>query len=238
MKQETCKADVINAPLPEDTPTYKALPNEAIISHVDKTIQDRGYEIVSENYKSNKYLDYTVGNITIATSDEKMSMNLSWTNSYNKTKKFGIATGVKVHHCDNLDFSSFKSLRKHTKNVWDDFEEMVATAVDDVESSFNQIKIDHEQMVNTPLDHEKIPEILGKMFYEEEIIRSTQLNTLTANLKEKKLWGTESIFDLHMHTTDALKSTHPKEMVEKHMKAHDFAMKYVNQKEYEMALQI
>lgn len=231
MDKHTTKSQIINAPVPESTKSYTAIPNEAIIDAIGEALDQKGFRILAENYQASLNCQESVGNITIDGGDDSLLMNMSWVNSYNKSKRFSIANGVTVHKCANHDFSHFRTMRKHSRNIWNDFDEMIRSAIGNIEVSFQEIKADYQRLAQTPLHKDEIPELLGKLFYEQELITSSQLNKLTANMKEQELWGLDNLHDFYMHTTDALKSTHPRDLVENHTQAHQFIMGYVDQED-------
>jgi hypothetical protein len=224
MDKRTNKNEVIAAPIPEDTKSYKAIPNRQIIETLEESLADEGYRIYDEYYEASKHFNHTVGKVTIDNGNEDMMMNLSWINSYNKTKRFAVALGARVNKCDNLDFSHFREMRKHTKYVWEDFYSIINSSVANISNAFDQIAADYKTMKDVPLYNDKVPELIGQLFHEQEIITANQVSDLSKNVKFQNKWNCDTMHDFFMHTTDALKSTHPSDMVGKHMDAHKFMM--------------
>jgi hypothetical protein len=62
------------------------------------------------------------------------------------------------------------------------------------------------------------------MFLDAEVINSTQLNTISRELKLPTFdyQSKDSLWELYQHTTFAMKEEHPRLWIDNHIAAHDF----------------
>ena len=114
------KQQLINAPLPESTRTYKRIKNEELIDLTLESIYGAGFTLESERYTMAREGNISNGMYTIRNvADSEMQLQLAWQNSYNRQVSLKFALGIRVFICSNGavsgDMGSFK--RKHTGDV-------------------------------------------------------------------------------------------------------------------------
>lgn len=224
MKHIVSKQAVIEKEVPQSTDSYQAVPNKTVINTLSKKLHNNGYQIYDEFYKADRNLNSVFGNLFIKGGNTEMGYNLSWVNSYNKSRRFSIATGINVYLCDNLDFAEHKFMRKHTANFWNDFDSLLDESIQKIEESFREIEHNYNRMKSYPLQDNQIGKLVGELFYNESLLTTEQLNRLKDNLVNRNLFGRDNYFDFFMHLTDSLKLSHPTQIIENHRSAHDFVM--------------
>lgn len=222
------KQEVLNAEVPQSTETYTAVPNEKVIEILEHILGYYGYEIKDEIYKTDKNRGIFFGNITLTDGNEEANYNLGWVNSYDKSRRFGIAIGAKVFACSNLDFCDLRLMRKHTKYFWHDFNTLINGAVISLTEKFNEVTESHKSMRKISINDDDIASLIGELFYKQKIIRSTQLNQLVTNLQTKKYFGKETLFDFYMHLTNALADSHPRIITDNYVKARNVIVSKIN----------
>ena len=129
--------------------------------------------------------------------------------------------------------------RKHTGEVWLDvmteFREVIKT-IDEEMFMITQAKLHLQQApLFNPVD--QVANMLGHMFYKEEIIGSVQLNIMKEELQHSKNFKTVddsrfTLWDFYNAGTQALKRSHPSDYIEDHAKLHTYMMKQVEEVEY------
>jgi hypothetical protein len=67
-------------------------------------------------------------------------------------------------------------------------------------------------------------ELLGRLFLEEELISTMQMNIIAKEIEAPTFdYGApNSVWELYQHTTYAMKETHPRMWISDHIKAHNF----------------
>lgn len=215
--------DVVNPNLvPEETDTYKPMPNDLLIERIRNVLFDNDYVITDEQYRMNRSETQLFGVFRIKGFDVDMWNQVAVVNSYDKQRALGIATGIGVEKCSNLAFSDFKSLRRHTKHMMKDFEEILQNMVESLDGLIDSKRETMDFLRGVPLRDDDVPHLLGEAYY-TDLINNTQLNIIKSNIK-----GGDYVFeannynDFYMHMTEALKKSHPRTIVEDHMKAEEW----------------
>ena len=217
--------DLQTIPLPEETPSYKP------VSHFDLALN---LADVAINLLHNHTLDSSQYGIardgkqmfgvhTFRNGNESMGLSIGFRNSYDKSMSVGIAVGASVFVCDNLALTGEVTvMRKHTTNVWHDLEELAITTIYRSKSNFHLIQEDAEAMKYDPVDDDRAYRQLG-LLYGRGIITPRQIPVV------KKEWLKPSYEDFYPRNqwsfynacTEALKSTPPTKIMEKHIGLHD-----------------
>ena len=163
------------------------------------------------------------GNLTISADHAEQDMNIGFRNSYDKTIQLGRVSGSRVIVCSNLMFAGdFKSVHMHRGDISKELDKVVADSVQRLEQIFKKNLKDSEKLKGKKMTKLDIAEMLGEMFLYEELIRTEQLNIIKSELKDKRLFSDETVWDLYNHTTEALKKAPVSRVIDDHLKVHDF----------------
>lgn len=218
--------------IPKETDTYKPMPNKYLIDSLTNRIQDEGFNINGRNFAMNRAGDSLFAVLSVESEISGYSTMIGAVNSYDKSRAVGVATGARVHLCNNLSFSNFKKLRRHTKNLFRDYDNILNQMVNSLKTDAVEVIEQNEELENIPLEDSAIPHLLGEMFYQEELINTTQLNLIKKNMKNGDyVFGKDNFFDFMMHCTEAMKKSHPRTIVQDHMAVEN----WVHQKAEEVA---
>jgi len=89
---------------------------------------------------------------------------------------------------------------------------------------FRNMQIEREAMKEYDISKRVRAELVGRMFIEEGIIASTQLNIIKGQIANPSFdYGASgSLWELYQHTTYSLKEVHPTQWLTSHIKAHRF----------------
>ena len=224
---KTTKSELVKVVVPEMTRSYKPVSHEQLIDLTLNSIQGAGFELEKEWYTSARDGQIATGHYTIKNvADDQMQLQIAWQNSMNKQVSLKFALGIHVFVCSNGscagDMGAFK--RKHTGDVQEftpkTIEEYIHTAGD----MFIQMQIQRDRMKEIQLSKRVQSELLGRMFAEENIIESTQLNIIKRELAKPTYdYGApNSMWELMQFTTFSAKDIHPSLWMRDHLAINKF----------------
>jgi hypothetical protein len=208
--------------VPDQTDTYTPLSNLEVIGEVRKQAGNMGYDITTERYLMNKKRSQFFGTFVLGNEDGGISSQIGICNSYDKTRSAIVAVGASVHRCFNLSFSTFKEFRKHTGEIGDDFENMVENAMGLVEDETDRIRDRYDLLKQVDLNNDNTSFLLGKLLYDLQLPVTLVNATKKSLLDDDYVFGDNTWFDFHMHVTQALKESHPRNLVEDHIATEEF----------------
>lgn len=235
-KTFACSKDyLIGIKTPRKTATYSPISHKNVIDFTLEQLDKANLKVVSESYSEAKFGKQANGFFRLAgIGDAEMGLELAWQNSYDKSMGLKWAIGGKVFICGNGmvsgDIGTFK--RKHTGDCLQDYAEIVKRYVGEAGDMFHKLVCEKESMKEIDITKRTCAELIGRMFIEEEIINSTQLNIIKRELDKPtydyKADGT--LWQLYNHCTVSLKEAHPQFYLPQHMDTHNFF-----KKEFELA---
>ncbi len=120
------------------------------------------------------------------------------------------------------DFGAFK--KKHVGEIQTFTPQAITDYIKSAEEAFKRIQVEREAMKQIEVDKRIISELIGRLYIEEELIQSTQLNIIQRELKKPTHnYGAEgSLWELYQFTTFSMKEIHPRLWMENHMDVHKF----------------
>ena len=124
--------------------------------------------------------------------------------------------------CVSGDFGAFK--KKHVGEIQTFTPQAITDYIKSAGEAFKRIQIEREAMKQIEVDKRVISELIGRLYIEEELIQSTQLNIIQRELKKPTHnYGAEgSLWELYQFTTFSMKEIHPRLWMENHMNVHKF----------------
>jgi hypothetical protein len=224
------KGLLINAELPQQTRTYKPISHQQLMDLTLESIYQAGFELDNETYSGARDGQIGNGKYTIKNvADSEMQLQIGWQNSYDKSLSLKFAIGTRIFICQNGcvsgDFGAFR--KKHVGSVQEFTPSAITEYIKRSGDVFQQMQRDREGMKQIEMTKRTSAEIIGRMFLEEEIIQSTQLNIIKREIDNPSFdYGASgSMWELYNHTTLAMKELHPSLWMNNHMKAHSFFVK-------------
>jgi len=224
---ETTESFLRAVDVPEETATYKPILHGDLIDLTRAGIKEAGFTIEKENYSAAADGKIANGRYTIANiRDGEMQIQIAWQNSYNKQITLKWAIGIHVFICGNGcvsgDMGSFK--RKHTGDIQELTPKWIAEYISTADGVFSNMQIIREEMKLVTLEIEESAEILGKLFFVEDVLHSTQMNILKNELKRAThdYGAPSSLWELYNFTTYSLHTIHPSEWMDSHEKVHKY----------------
>ena len=227
MNTNYTKELLLSTPLPQETNSYKPISHEQLIDLTLTGIEKSGFKLETELYSSAQEGNVANGRYTISNvADSEMKLQIGWQNSYNKQLTLKFALGTQIIICKNGmvsgDFGAFK--KKHVGEIQTFTPQAITDYIKSAEEAFKRIQIEREAMKQVEVDKRIISELIGRLYIEEELIQSTQLNIIQRELKKPTHnYGAEgSLWELYQFTTFSMKEIHPRLWMENHMNVHKF----------------
>ena len=227
MNTNFTKELLLSTPLPEQTKSYKPISHEQLIDLTLSGIEKSGFKLETELYSSAQEGNIANGRYTISNvADNEMKLQIGWQNSYNKQLTLKFALGTQIIICQNGmvsgDFGAFK--KKHVGEIQTFTPQAITDYIKSAEEAFKRIQIEREAMKQVEVDKRVISELIGRLYIEEELIQSTQLNIIQRELKKPTHnYGAQgSLWELYQFTTFSMKEIHPRMWMENHMNVHKF----------------
>lgn len=217
---------ILSAPLPQRTDTYSPVPHKKVIDITLEALDKNNLTVVGQHYNSARKGDQAEGHYIIQGGDKEMNLKLIWHNSYDKSIPLRWACGANVIVCRNGmvkgDMGAIK--RKHTGSILSEYEDMIQENVKRMGDHFETLRKDRERFKEIEITKTVCSELAGRLFIEDAIITSTQLNILAREIQNPSFNynSKNSLWEMYNHTTVALKSDHPMYGINRHINVHNF----------------
>ena len=219
---------LVNARPPEETRTYKPISHAELIDLTLQSIYGAGLQVEKEIYMTAKDANVAVGRYFIkGLEDSEMQLQVSWQNSYDKSKRLTFSVGANILVCTNgmmalRGINSFK--KKHTGEIQEFTPNNIPEYIKRAGEMFATLQADRESMKQVEVDKRRTAEILGRLYFEEQLIESTQLNIIKRELEKPThdYSSKGSLWELYQFTTFAIGGIHPATWMEEHLEAHRF----------------
>lgn len=211
-------------PLPEPTDSYVPVSHYHLTDKLLNISTDilRDYVLIGEQYAIARQGNQLFALLKFQREEGDMALSIAFRNSYDRSMSLGIAIGATVFVCDNLALQGdIVIMRKHTKNVWNELEDLSISTLYKAGKRFEQIQADSQLLKRQRVQDDDAFALMG-MLYGHGIVSPRQitalkdewLNTSHEEFKPRNMW---SFFNA---TTEALKSCPPVSIMEKHAQAY------------------
>lgn len=223
----TTKQTLLNAPVPQQTRTYKPVSHVQLIDLTMKGIEQAGFKLDKEFYSAARDGSVANGRFTISNvADKEMQLEVGWQNSYDKslTLKFAIGTRIMIcqNGCVSGDYGAFK--KKHVGEIQTFAPNAITEYIKGAGEVFGIMQEERDRMKQIEVSRRTQAELIGRMMLEEQFIQSTQLNIISRELNKPTFdYGAPgSMWELYQFTTQSMRETHPSLWMDNHIKAHNF----------------
>lgn len=202
--------------LPQHGGRYTVISHKFIIDTAIAELANAGLVVEQELYRCSIDGNIATGVYHIKhDQDQELGMVFTWANSYDKTMRFKCAVGAYVKCSGNLilkrDMGAWD--RKHTGNADTEAHETIKFQISNAATSFARILQDKAKMKNITVDNQTKGSILGRLYFEKELLSSEQLNTIKTQFKTPKFdYNSEgdSLWTFYNHISYSLQRAHPK----------------------------
>lgn len=221
------KGRLFGVPVPPETRTYKPVSHRELAKITLKSIKKAGFTVAKQEYSSAKEGKIANARYVIKElSDAEMTLEIGWQNSYDKTLSLKFAIGTRIFICDNGcvsgNFGAFK--KKHMGEIKEFAPTQIEEAISGAAAQFARMKDERDAMKAIKITSRQQAELIGRLFLDEKIINSTQLNIIRAELNKPTYdyKAPNSMWELYQHTTYSMKNIHPSLWMDDHIKVHRF----------------
>lgn len=197
--------EVLSVPVPDQTESYLPVSNKHLIDSVKDHLNSNGMTVCNEQYELSKNGLQMFGSMSISTNntDSVMVKEFGFRNSYDKTLPVGFVSGSKVLVCSNLMFKGdIILMRKHTLNVYGDFEKLLTQAVSGINTQFSSILNEYEKMNRIPVSDTEAAHLTGEMYFKNKI-KDTHVSIIRKEWNDT--YKNKTAWDFCQCTTEALK---------------------------------
>jgi len=232
---EVSKAFLTNQPLPNHGKTYTVISHREVIDNSHKLLNDSGFTITKEIYRSNVNANIAQGIYYIkptnpdqtTVSEEELGMMFAWTNSYDRSTRFQCSIGAYVKVCGNgmIAGDMMNYIRKHTGTANMDSKMHMADQIKSGEKYYKRLIADKDYLKTIKLTCKEQSELVGRLFIEEDLIDSQQTSMIKKEMDKPSFdYGQSnySAWAFYNHVTHALKKAHPRDWLNDQQNFHDF----------------
>tara|TARA_R110002050_G_scaffold174854_2_gene307743 strand:- start:3231 stop:4109 length:879 start_codon:yes stop_codon:yes gene_type:complete len=221
---------------PRDTASYRAVPYGAIIDTIQERIDKSPWTVASSDYALGRdgmqlfgimNLRPRSGDPTMARALDSITPSIGFRSSHDKSISVGLVTGASVFVCDNMMFntSGFRAVRKHTRNVFTDIEDIINRTVGSSEEQFDLLTANRQEMKEISVDRNRGYELLG-LAYGQGVVTPHQYTTAVNEWRTPTFAGAfeeEDLWSLYNAITFGLKKGAVSEVVKRYTNAHSWA---------------
>ena len=222
-------ADVAAIPLPAQTRSYTP------VGHGDyiRLIEDRAERLLGVT-PTNLQLGLSrkgqqlFGTMRLGGGDDEKAPIVGFRNSYDKSLSAGLCAGSQVFVCDNLCFSAdgVVVMRKHSRFVWRDLQDIVDSAIRNVSNVFDQFQGQVDALKSIPVGFDDgfgyIGIARGHNYLtpnQESVAIQDWITPRHEEFSERNAWSLYNCF------TEGLKKGSAGGSMDRHTAVHDFFLK-------------
>jgi len=207
-----------DAQVPSLTETYSPVAHSELIYLIEKQLEADGYSVRSNHTQGNWNGEQMSGSMMVSKDGYggDFSQTVAYMNSYNKRLPVRLASGARAFICENgMIIGEIISLRKHTGEVFPVLKEMIASSIAGMDASFEKTQSDVAKMKEFDLTKTMAAELVGRMYIEERILNSNEVNELARQLRKP--------------TFEDFKPNNPDRQMGALKQLHEFAMDVTNE---------
>jgi hypothetical protein len=215
--------DLIQLPPPTDSyyPVSHYHLADKLVTMAGDILKD--YVLIGENYAVARQGNQMFAVLKFQRDQPDLALSIAFRNSYDRSMSLGIAMGASVFVCDNLALhGQIVIMRKHTKNVWNELEDLAIAHLYRSQKSFDRVVADAELFKKKPLANDEAFRLMGSLFG-HNIVSPRQVTALKdewlrpahPEFTERNMWSFLNA------TTEALKTCPPFSIMEKHVRAYN-----------------
>lgn len=215
--------------VPEATDSYVPVSHYHLADRLNAFSADvlRDYALVGESYAVARQGNQMFAVLKFNREESDMGLSIAFRNSYDRSMSLGIAIGATVFVCDNLALEGdIVIMRKHTKNVWAELEDLAITTLYKSQKKFEQIVADARLLKGHVLQDDEAFRFMGMLFghgivslRQLTVLKEQWLSPSHPEFRERNMW---SFFNA---TTESLKTCPPLTIMERHAQAYRLLVK-------------
>ena len=208
---------------PVKTDTYVPILHKDLVELVLEQSDKQGFRVRNTDYQIAKHGNIMRGIFAFIGEDPEMDMQVGILNSYDKSKTVTVGLGSQVFICQNgMVSADYTMKRKHTGSVKEDINYLIAENLKKLHDEYERNIEVREALRDIEVSKSLYAELVGRMFLQEDIITSTQLNIIKREFEHSELFPEPTAWSMYNHANHALKSGHPADYINQHVNLHDF----------------
>lgn len=215
--------------LPEATDSYIPVSHYHLADKLLNISTDilRDYVLIGEQYAVARQGNQLFALLKFQREESEMALSIAFRNSYDRSMSLGIAIGASVFVCDNLALQGdIVIMRKHTKNVWNELEDLAISTLYKSGKRFEQIQADSQLLKRQRVDNDDAFALMG-MLYGYGVISPRQVTVLKDEWLKPSYQEFEArnMWSFFNGVTESLKTCPPVSIMEKHSQAYNMLVK-------------
>ncbi len=156
-----------------------------------------------------------------------MNRSIGFRNSYDKTLPIGVCGGASVFVCSNLMFTGdIIKMRKHTQNVEEDLDILIQKLFADVDRRYEESVACKQVMEEIDFSDTDAGNYFGQLFVNQDVFNGAQMKKATTEWFDSQVFKDRNLWSAYNACTEALKSAHPMNALEKYTKLHTFTEEF------------
>lgn len=210
--------------MPEETESYVPVSHYHLADKFLSVSQDllTDFILVGERYAIARQGQQLFALLNFKRDHSEIGLSVAFRNSYDRSMSVGLAIGASVFICDNLALhGEIAVMKKHTKSVWNSLEDLAITTLYKAQRNFEKVVTDSERLKAMPVSDQEAFALMG-VLYGHDVVSPRQLPVVKeewlrpshGEFNERNRW---SFFNA---VTEALKTTPPVSIMEKHVRAY------------------
>jgi len=216
--------NVKEVPIPKATRTYQPVSHEQLSTML---LQMAAHLLPGYSHDNSQYGLAADGNKmfgvhTFKSAETSMGLAIGFRNSYDRSMSLAIVVGISVMVCSNLALSGdITALRKHTLHVQKDMQSMALSAIYKSQQVYKEILRDAEAMRLLEMGDDNAHRMLGLVFG-RGIMTPRQIPVALREWRtpQHEVFKPRNVWSLYNAITEALKSSPPQSIMEKHLDLH------------------
>lgn len=229
MKRMT-ENELFAVPVPERTKTYSPVPHQTIVERLTENLGKYQVGIDDKKYLTNSKGTQLIGtfDLDLKSQNGDFGYRVTFRNSYDKSMAVDFYASAVVLVCSNgMMVETGKqqiARRKHTGGVLEEINDKVTNALRQMMPTMTKTVRQASAMQQIAVDKRLAAELCGRMFVEQEIINSTQLNIIKREIESPSYaaFKDPTLWSFYNHSTHSLKEAHPTQYVNQHKQLHRF----------------
>ena len=219
--------------VPERTETYVPVSHQELVTKIREAgTKHYGVAPYQEKLEVNHRGQQMFGSLAFhhgsGLSGSGMDRSIGFRNSYDKTLPIGLCAGAQITVCSNLMFvGDIVKLRKHTQNIEDDMDALIAELFTQTDALYDKAKEDASYMSDIQLNNEQVGDYFGQLFVNQNVLNGRQLKEATKQWFESQVFKSRNLWSAYNACTEALKTSHPSNALENYTKLHTFTEDYI-----------
>ena len=224
-----------NVPIPTQERIYKPVSYASILDTIDVVLDKANIPVSNRKFLAAKKGNQATIHYTLGIFDDKeQAVQIVAQNSYDKSMSFKFVMGSSILVCSNSCVRSNRETafkKKHVGEIQTLAPEKIYEFIYNTAEEFNTYISYRELLKNYDLSKSAVHSLVGKLFLDEQIVNTDQLNILKREIMSPSYnYGTNgnTVWDFYNHVTAALRTSHPSNWVNNHIAFDEFINKELN----------